>query len=176
MLGASKSKDNLALFAVTERRKTEDEIDALIKVVNRMKAYDKLILKSRKRDASVTRSESDTRESDARAPASEKRGQTAGSHPEFECVRHYTNVSAKNFGVETGFIPRFMHDEIQPGKSTTNSRPCRGLPISIPCSRKERFRSSSHIYHETARMLSESPDSRPIPSTRSPARTGNSQD
>lgn len=74
---------------------------------------------------------------------------------ELDIVRHYTNVSQKNFGIETGFYPLGsctmkynpkINDEIASLSGFSNIHPFQ--PV-------ETAQGILHVYYETARILSE---------------------
>ncbi len=74
---------------------------------------------------------------------------------EFDVVRHYTNVSAKNFGVETGFYPLGSCTMKYNPKINDELATLPGFSNVHPLQPEETVQGLLHIYYETARMLAE---------------------
>ncbi|TVP85268.1 MAG: glycine dehydrogenase subunit 2 [Acholeplasmataceae bacterium] len=74
---------------------------------------------------------------------------------EFGVVRHYTNVSQKNFGVETGFYPLGSCTMKYNPKINDELATLPGFANIHPLQPQHTVQGLLKIYHETARMLSE---------------------
>ncbi len=74
---------------------------------------------------------------------------------EFDVVRHYTNVSQKNFGVETGFYPLGSCTMKYNPKINDELATLSGFANIHPLQPVETVQGLLKIYHETQNMLSE---------------------
>jgi glycine dehydrogenase subunit 2 len=74
---------------------------------------------------------------------------------EFDVVRHYTNVSQKNFGVETGFYPLGSCTMKYNPKINDELATLSGFANIHPLQPVETVQGLLKIYHETQKMLSE---------------------
>jgi glycine dehydrogenase subunit 2 len=74
---------------------------------------------------------------------------------EFDVVRHYTNVSQKNFGVETGFYPLGSCTMKYNPKINDELATLSGFANIHPLQPVETVQGLLKIYHDTQRMLSE---------------------
>ncbi len=74
---------------------------------------------------------------------------------ELDLVRHYSNVSRKNFGIETGFYPLGSCTMKYNPKINEEIAALPGLRNIHPLQPMDTAQGSLEIYYETARMLSE---------------------
>ncbi|MCF7930174.1 MAG: aminomethyl-transferring glycine dehydrogenase subunit GcvPB [Acholeplasmataceae bacterium] len=74
---------------------------------------------------------------------------------EFDVVRHYTNVSQKNFGVETGFYPLGSCTMKYNPKINDELATLSGFANIHPLQPVETVQGLLNIYHDTQKMLSE---------------------
>ncbi len=74
---------------------------------------------------------------------------------ELDVVRHYSNVSRKNFGIETGFYPLGSCTMKYNPKINEEMAALPNLRGVHPLQPVNTVQGSLHIYYETARMLSE---------------------
>ena len=74
---------------------------------------------------------------------------------EFDVVRHYTNVSQKNFGVETGFYPLGSCTMKYNPKINDELASLSGFANIHPLQPVETVQGLLKIYHETQKILSE---------------------
>jgi len=74
---------------------------------------------------------------------------------EFDVVRHYTNVSQKNFGVETGFYPLGSCTMKYNPKINDELATLSGFANIHPLQPVETVQGLLKIYHDTQKMLSE---------------------
>ncbi len=74
---------------------------------------------------------------------------------ELDLVRHYSNVSRKNFGIETGFYPLGSCTMKYNPKINEEVAALPGLRNIHPLQPIETAQGSLEIYHDTAKMLSE---------------------
>ncbi len=121
-----------------------------------MKAYDKLIFEISEKDRIGYNLEKKNL-SEVNLPTNLLRAQKADlpEVSEFDVVRHYTNVSQKNFGVETGFYPLGSCTMKYNPKINDELAGLSGFASIHPLQPVETVQGLLKIYHETQKMLSE---------------------
>ncbi|MFP4177781.1 MAG: aminomethyl-transferring glycine dehydrogenase subunit GcvPB, partial [Acholeplasmataceae bacterium] len=121
-----------------------------------MKGYDKLIFELSKEGRIGYRTdESDYPEVDLPEHLLRKDEAELPEVTEFDVVRHYTNVSAKNFGIETGFYPLGSCTMKYNPKINDELATLPGFSNIHPLQPEKTVQGLLRIYYETARMLSE---------------------
>lgn len=121
-----------------------------------MKTYDKLIFEISEKDRiGYNLKKSDLPE--VSLPKTLLRAEKASlpEVSEFDVVRHYTNVSQKNFGVETGFYPLGSCTMKYNPKINDELANLSGFSSIHPLQPVETVQGLLKIYHETQKMLSE---------------------
>lgn len=125
-----------------------------------MTPYDKLIFELSKKDRigfSLGRPSNNLFNMDKAIPANliRKDDTYLPEVAELDVVRHYSNVSRKNFGIETGFYPLGSCTMKYNPKINEEMAGLPGLKNVHPLQPVSTVQGSLHIYYETARMLSE---------------------